>query len=220
MCDCIKRTGEIITETRSVKAFDRLQVEEDVNVFITDAASQEVTVEGGKNIVPLIETVVDDGTLIIRNHNKCNWARAYNKPLNVYIKTPGLSYIRSNGTGDIKSLNTINKDSLDITIDNSGSIELSVNCTSVVSHIFGCGDLTMHGHTYQNASSIGGTSFLYCKDLVSTYTWVQSFTLGTCYVNASGLLICRFDDKGDIHCYGHPTTVQQAHYGPGQLYME
>ena len=35
-CDCIKRTGDIISEVRTVKAFDRLQVEQNVNVFITE----------------------------------------------------------------------------------------------------------------------------------------------------------------------------------------
>ncbi len=219
-CDCIKRTGDIITEVRTVKAFDRLQVEQNVNVFITEDPTFEVKVEAGENIVPLIQTVVEDGTLIIRNKNKCNWARAYNKPLNVYIKTPSLAYISMNGTGTIKSLNTLTQDTLDITIENSGNVDLTVNSLKVVSHMFGYGDLTLHGHTNENACSIGGTAFLNCKDLTTSYTWVQSFTLGTCYVTASDLLICRFDDKGDIYCYGHPTTVQQTNNGSGQLHIE
>jgi hypothetical protein len=219
-CDCIKRTGDIITEVRNIKAFDRLQAEQDVNVFITYDSVQEVKVEAGENIVPLIETVVVDGTLFVRNKNKCNWARSYKKPLNVYIRTANLKYIMQNGTGDIKGLNTINKDTLDITIENSGNVELTVNCTQVVSHIFGFGDLTLHGNTYENASSIGGTAYLYCKDLTASYTWIQSYTLGECYVNTTSLLICRFDDKGNIHCYGHPATIQQTHYGSGQLYIE
>jgi hypothetical protein len=219
-CDCIKRTGDIITEVRTLKAFDRLQVEEDVNVFITDDTIQEVKVEAGENIAPLIQTIVEDGTLIIRNKNKCLWARSYKKPLNVYIRTPGLSYIRSNGTGDIKSLNTINKDTIDVTIENSGSIELSVNSTKVINHIFGDGDMTLHGKSDENDVSIGGTSFMYAKDLTTSYTWIQSYTLGTCYVNASGLLICRFDSKGDIHCTGNPATIQQTHNGTGQLLLE
>ncbi|MGZ4054205.1 MAG: head GIN domain-containing protein [Bacteroidia bacterium] len=220
MCDCFKRTGDIITETRSLKAFDRLQVEQNVNVFLTQDPVQEVKIEAGEHLMSLIQTVVEDGTLIIRNKNTCNWARAYNKPLNVYIKTPGLSYIKLYGTGNIKSLNTIVKDTMDISITNSGNIELTVNSSQILSHIYGYGDLTLHGTAHEHSCSIGGTAFLYAKDLTTSYTWIQSYTLGTCYVDASSLLICRFDDKGDIYCYGHPPSVQQTHYGSGQLYIE
>src|SRR3954465_11217106 len=76
-CDCIKRTGDIVTEIRSLKAFDRLQVEENVNVFLTQDSIQEVKVEAGEHLISLVETAIVDGTLTIRNKNKCNWARAY-----------------------------------------------------------------------------------------------------------------------------------------------
>ncbi|MFL5762406.1 MAG: head GIN domain-containing protein [Bacteroidia bacterium] len=219
-CDCFKRTGEIITVTRSVNAFDRLQVEQNVNVFITDAAVQEVKVEAGKNIEPLIETVVQDGILIIRNHNRCNWARSYDKPLNVYIKTPGLKYITSDGTGKISSQNTIVKDTFDIRIMNSGNIELTVNSGKVISHIFGAGDLTLHGRTAEHACSIGGASFLHAEDLDTDYTWIQSYTTGNSYVFARNLFICRIDDLGDIHCTGHPPNVTKTFNGKGNLYFD
>ena len=106
-CDCIKRTGEIVMVTRSVKPFDKIFAEENVNVFITEDSVQEVKVEAGENIEPLIDTEVTDGILYIRNRNKCNWARSYKKPLNVYIRVKGLKYITSNGTGTIKSVNAI-----------------------------------------------------------------------------------------------------------------
>lgn len=221
MCDCIKSTGDIIVETRDVKGFDRLFVEQDVNVFISQDLNTEVKVEAGDNIVPLIETVVEDGVLIIRNKNRCNWVRSYDKPLNVYIKTPGLNYIHSNGSGDIKSLNAITLDSFDVQIEGGGSIELTLNNSKIISHIFGQGDLTLHGITSEHACSIGGASFLYASDLRTNYTWIQSYTLGLCYVKASDLLIYRIDDKGDIYCYGNPTSVQLAKKdGEGQLYLQ
>jgi putative autotransporter adhesin-like protein len=219
-CDCIKRTGDIITVTRDLKKFDRLFVEQNVNVFIIQDTVTEVKVEAGENIEPLIQTVVEDGILIIRNKNRCNWSRSYKKPLNVYIKTPGLKYIHSNGTGNIKSVNTITVDSFDVRIENSGNIELTVNSGQVISHIYGAGDLTLHGTSSEHLCSIGGASFLYASDLTTNYTWIQSFTLGLCYVKTSGLLTYRIDDKGDIYCYGHPTTVQKiSNQGKGQLLL-
>lgn len=220
-CDCIKRTGKIITEIREVPPFDRLFVEQDVNVYIIQDPNTEVKVEAGENIAPLVETIVEDGILIIRNKNRCNWARSYDKPLNVYIKTPGIKYIHSNGSGEIKSLNTITLDTFDVQIESSGNIELTVNSLQVISHIYGLGDLTLRGTTYEHACSIGGTSFLYASELNTNYTWIQTYTLGQCYVKTSGLLIYRIDDKGDVFCSGNPATVQlTSHEGEGQLFLQ
>ncbi|MCX6296377.1 MAG: DUF2807 domain-containing protein [Bacteroidetes bacterium] len=220
-CDCIKRTGEIITEIRTVPLFDRLFVEQDVNVFLTQDSVTEVKVEAGENIAPLIQTVVEEGVLIIRNKNRCNWARSYNKPLNVYIKTPGLKYIHSNGSGNIKSLNTITKDTFDVRIEGSGDIDLTISNSQIISHIYGFGDLILHGSTKEHLCSIGGSSFLYAADLYTYNTWIQSYTLGECYLKASSLLTYRIDDKGDIYSIGIPPIIQKtSNDGEGKLIFE
>lgn len=220
-CDCIKRTGTIITETRTVPAFDRIFTEQDVDVFITEDVVSEVKVEAGENIVPLIETIVEDGILIIRNKNRCNWARSYKKPLNVYIKTPGLKFIHSNGSGHIKSLNTITVDSFDVQIEGAGNIELTVDNNKVISHVYGIGNLTLRGNTDEHACSIGGSSFLYASELNTGYTYLHSYSLGLSYIKTTGLLIYRIDDKGDVYCYGNPTTVQEAgRNGTGVLHIQ
>jgi hypothetical protein len=220
MCDCIKRTGSIVNVSREITGFDKIVVEDNVNVFITQDSTYAVEVEAGKNIEPLIKAEVTGGTLTIQNKNRCNWTRSYDKPLNVYVKMPVIKYITSNGTGNIKSLNTITSISFDVRTENSGNIELTVNNSKVISHMFGYGDITLHGTTSEHDCSIGGNGFLYCSDLHTGYTWVQSFTTGLCYVNASNLLICQIEQIGDVYCYGHPTMVQKTQTGSGQLYLQ
>lgn len=219
-CDCIKRTGSIITETRYINSFDQVFVENNLNVFITQDSTFNVKVEAGENIIPLIVTEVIDGTLYIRNRNRCNWTRSYDKPMNVYIQMPVIKYITSNGTGTIKSLNTITTDMFDIRTKNSGNIDLTINNSKITSHMHGSGDLTLHGTTNEHSCDIGGTAFLNCKDLQTTYTWVHTFSTGLCYVSASNLLICSIDQIGDVYCYGSPVTVQETKRGAGQLYLK
>ncbi len=218
-CDCIKRTGSIISETRTIIGFDKVQVENNLNVFITQDSAFEVTVEAGENIVPLIETVVTDGTLFIRNKNRCNWTRSYNKPFNVYIKMPVIKYITSDGTGNIKGLNTITTDMFDVRTKNSGNIELTVNNLKVTSHMHGSGDITLLGTTNEHDCDIGGTAFLNCKDLHTNSTWVHTFTTGLCYVNTANLT-CLIDYIGDVYCYGNPVIVQETKKGAGQLFLK
>ncbi|MDF2438891.1 MAG: hypothetical protein K0Q95_3267 [Bacteroidota bacterium] len=219
-CDCIKRTGTIIREERSLSGFDKIAVENNLNVFITQDSAFKVTVEAGENIAPLIETVVQDGTLIMRNKNRCNWARSYQKPLNVYVAMPELRYVTSDGTGDIKSLNTLTTSTIDLQIKNSGNIELTVDNKVVLSHMHGSGDVTLHGNTEEHDISIGGTAYIYAADLQTSYTFIDKFTLGMSYIRVRDLLICKMKDKGDVICYGNPTTVHKTIEGSGQLYFK
>ncbi len=218
-CDCIKRTGTIITETRAINGFDKFFVEDNLNVFISQDSTFEVKVEAGENIVPLVETVVTDGTLFIRNKNRCNWTRSYKKPLNVYIKMPVIKFITSNGTGNIKGLNTITTDMFDVQTKNSGNIELVVNNSKVTSHMHGSGDLTLSGYTFEHNCDIGGTAFLNCQDLQTNITRIHTFTTGICTVNTINLT-CLIDYIGDVYCYGNPVTVQETKKGTGQLYLK
>ena len=219
MLDVFKRTGPIVTVTREVTGFNKIFAEDNVNVFITQDNFFEVKIEAGKNLISMIETEVTDGTLFIRNKNTCNWARSYDKPLNIYITMPEILYITSNGTGNIVGLNTFTTDLFNVRTKNSGDIELTVNNTTVYSHMHGSGNVTMHGTTIEHACSIGGTGYLYCSDLQTRFTWLQTFTTGTCYVMATDLLTCLIDLRGDVYCYGRPTKVEQKSKGEGLLYL-
>lgn len=219
-CDCIKRTGEIITEKRMLNGFDMIVVEDDLDVFITQDPIFEIKVEAGENIVPLIKTEVVNGVLFIRNKNRCNWTRSYKKPLNVYVNCPKLQYVTSDGTGDIKSLNAITTNDLHVQIKNSGNVELSVNNQRVFTHMHGSGDVTLRGSTMEHACSIGGTAYIYAADLETSYTYINTFTLGTCYVRARDLLICKMEEKGDTFCYGNPAVIQKEQLSTGQLYLK
>jgi len=220
-CDCIKRTGPIISEIRNLGSFTKIKAEHNVDIYISQGAVQEIKVQAGKNIVPLIETVIEDGTLIIRNKNRCNWARSYKKELSVYITVPSIKWIINEGTATIKSLNTFVEDTLDVQTTNSGDLDLSVNTSKLLSHIFGSGDIRLQGVTYEHACNIGGTAYLYAKNLTTSYTYIDTHTIGPSEINVNGgLLICRIERKGDVYCYGNPSSVQKTITGTGQLYLK
>ena|SRR6218665_147348 len=219
-CDCIKRTGDIVVDTRNISGFDRVYVENNINVFIAQDSVFDVRVEAGENVVSLITTELENNTLHIRNKNRCNWTRSYKKPLNVYLRMPKLVYITSDGTGDIKSLNTLLSDTIDVQTMNSGNVELSVSNLRTRTHMFGSGDITLSGNTDEHDISIGGTAYIYAGELKTNYTYLHTFTLGTSYVNARDLLICVIDEKGDIYCSGNPARVEKYQNASGTLYLQ
>lgn len=219
-CDCIKRTGKIITESRALSGFDRLYVEDDVNVFLTQDSMFSVKVEAGENIVPLIKTEVNGRMLTIKNNNRCNWTRSYDKPLNVYISMPTFDLITSDGTGKITGLNPITTDSFYVETQNSGDIELLINNRVMMTRMHGSGDVILNGKTNNHNCDIGGTGYLKCANLITGYTYVHSYTLGECYVRCASRIDCKIDYKGNIYCYGNPAYVVKVINNSGQLYLQ
>ncbi len=219
-CDCIKRTGTIIIEKRDIQGFDKLYIEDNLTVFLTQDTNFSVKVEGGKNIVPLIKTELNNGTLIIKNNNRCNWTRSYDKPLNVYVSMPVINTITMDGTGKIVGTNTITTDTIDVQVKNSGDIELTVNNKKIISRMHGSGDVTLHGTTIDHFSDIGGAGYLQCENLFTAYTYLHTYTLGLCYVRCSNSIDCKIDYKGDVYCYGNPSLVTKKINGSGQLHFQ
>lgn len=219
-CDCIKRTGDIIQETRDISGFTQIQTEENVNVFITQDSVSKVIVEAGENIVPLITTEVVGNTLVCGNRNRCNWTRSYKKPLNIYVHLPKLTLLEAGGTGNVKSTNTIYTDGLYISATNSGNVDLTIQANQLTTSMHGNADLTLHGYTHNHDCSVQGTAYLLAGELHTSYTYIHSISLGQSYINVADLLICKLDLKGDLFCYGNPKTVDYQFSNTGRLYLK
>ncbi len=219
-CDCFKRTGDIIHETRNLTGFTQLSIKDNVNVFIIQDSVFEVTVEAGENIVPLISTEVIGTTLVCRNKNRCNWARSYKKPLNIYVHMPLITEIESAGTGNVKSLNTIESPACHLKTTSAGNTELTVNIPELTTSMHGSADLILYGTALSHECDTGGSGFLKAEGLRTNYTYLHSSTLGLCYIYVVNQLDCKLDQKGDIFCYGNPKTVNMTSSSSGKLYIQ
>lgn len=218
--DCVKGTGVDITETRNHIEFDKLYVEGNVNVFLTQDSIFEVKVEAGKKIIDLIKTEVRDNTLYIKDDNRCKWTRSYKRVINVYIKMPIITYITSGGTGNIKGENSITTSEIDIRTKASGNVDLMIDNKRVTTHMHGSGDVTLTGKTGDHGCDIGGAAFLQCKSLKTNFTYIRTHTSGNSYVTAYNKVECHIIDLGDVFCYGNPTTVEIYKEGEGNLYLK
>lgn len=209
MCDCLKRTGDVITEDREVSFFTSVYVEDNVNVVFTeDPTVTHVTVEGGENILPLIRTEVVDGELRIRNDNKCNFTRRYNIPVTVYIQaTPDLKRITTIGTALVSNTGTCTADSLELVVKSSGDIDFTVNAVYTSIHEQSAGDITLHGQSHDVIIYILGAGFVTTDECASAYNWVYTKGTGRITVAGTDLLIAYVEGYGSIYYRNQPTLL-------------
>jgi hypothetical protein len=219
-CDCLKSTGDIVTETRSLNEFNKISLEDNINLFITEDSTFSVIVEAGKNLLSSIKTDVTDSCLYLKNENKCNWVRSFRKKVNVYLKCRKIkSIICSSASGNITSTDTLHLDHFQL--DNwssSGTIDLTIVAqnSSFKLHT-GPADLNIKGTSTDNYiyAAAGGKADL--RNLITDHTTVNNLSSNSCYVNVKNNLDYTITDIGDIYYTGNPVISSAHNSGSGKL---
>src|SRR5688572_25398055 len=103
--DCLKSTGKTETETRPLESFRTLRIFDNLEVTVVADSVHYVEVTAGKNLIGNIETEVKNGELSLRNINKCNWVRSYDKPFKVRVHTRELIDVFHDGDATLSSEN-------------------------------------------------------------------------------------------------------------------
>lgn len=219
MCDCIKSTGTVKKEYRKVENFNILHIEDNININLTeDSLIDEITIEAGENLIPLISTIVGNEILTLKNNNKCNWVRSYKKEINISVPVKNLKNIIAYGSGNIKSTNTLIVDTLTIELWNSSHIEIAIDAAASYSvlHV-GVGDIILKGNTAYSYLYSAGNGWAYLDNLISGSSEIDHRGTGNCFVNAQTELRASIRSIGDVYYQGNPSSITSSITGKGNL---
>ncbi|NVO20410.1 MAG: DUF2807 domain-containing protein [Bacteroidetes bacterium] len=218
--DFLKSTGKDITVERSITDnFSGVRLENNINLVLTQGPSYSITLEGGENLLPGIETEIKDSVLTIRNHNKFNWVRSYDRKITARVTAPHFLNIGYYSTGILSNTDTLREDSIFITsYGGSGYINLVIN--TKLSHLAlnsGSADLNISGSSDNNFIFAGSYGPFHCKDLLTRNTFMNNKGTNDCYINVAHLLEYEINGLGNIYYYGQPSVVRGKLNGQGKL---
>ncbi|MDB5246322.1 MAG: hypothetical protein JWQ40_716 [Segetibacter sp.] len=142
--ESIRGGGRTLTETRRVAAFSEVKVEGSASVNIVQGTEQKVGVTGYENLLPVYETNVQNGTLVLRFQS--DYYKVRNSNIRVEITVPALSKVAVNGSGEYKIKNFTGSN-LAGEINGSGEIYLE-NC------VYNKAILQVNGSGYVNAAQL------------------------------------------------------------------
>ncbi|HET6245970.1 MAG: DUF2807 domain-containing protein [Bacteroidetes bacterium] len=217
MNDCVKSTGEIITEHRAVNDFDSILVHNNITLYLKYDSVSSIVVEAGKNLVPLVETSIENNKLIIRNNNRCNFMRSYKPPVNVIVSISDLKHLNLAGSGDIFSLNTLVLERVRMVNSGIGDINLEIDAGYLYTQIYGSGGINLSGKAAVSEIYSTGNCFMQCENLVTGYTYLHSNTTGNIYVNVEKELGVNIIGSGDVYYLGKPDITKLNITGKGTL---
>jgi len=222
--DCFKSTGEKTVEHRTIQPFEHINLEDNINLILTQGDEFSAMVKAGENLIGSIITVVNDNVLTVKNENKCNWMRDFNEEIDVYLTVNHLCSITYRSSGLILSTNTIVSDSLNIAVwDGTGTIDLDIQTrVSALSIHYGSVDYRIRGKSNVCYIYAGSYGPFFCEDLETTFMFMNNCGSNDCYVYCIGELEIQILYTGSIYYTGKdyaplPVLSKSEITGSGKL---
>ena len=216
--DSLSGNGNIKTETRNVGNFDAVKSSGSIDIEISSGDTYSVSVEDDENILPVIITRVENGTL---NVNYKDNTSINNDHAKVYIKAPSLEKIVSSGSASISITDAIKNDSeIEIAVSGSGNIEGGVDAPKITTSIGGSGNISLKGRTKDFEAKVSGSGDLDCSDLQSENTTVSVSGSGNAHVFASVHLTAKASGSGNVRYRGNPSSPEIHTSGSGSVQPE
>ncbi len=217
-CKMMSGNGNVRKETRNLGTFTKVHSSGSADVVITSGSNCAVTVEDDENLLPYLETNVEDGTLEIHYKEGVSVNTDHAK---IYITAPTLSDVTTSGASNIKVSGVLqNPDKISFNTSGVGTIEGEVEAPAVSATISGTGTIKLHGHTKDFECELSGVGHADCGNLQSENTTVSVSGVGVAHVFASVHLNATVSGTGSVHYRGNPQNPEIHTSGVGSVTPE
>jgi hypothetical protein len=210
--ETVRGSGKVVTEERQVAEFKAIKLKGIGRVVLTRGEPHSVTIRTDENILPLIETYVQNDELIISPQN-------YNlRPttLEFDITVARLKGIAVSGSGEVIGKNRFVSDDFYANISGAGDMALELDVTDLETKISGSGSMNLSGRANRHEARISGSGKINAFDMHTKSVSLRVSGSGDCKVNATETLYARISGSGDIFYKGHPRITSKIS-GSGSL---
>jgi hypothetical protein len=209
----VQGSGRIVKQVRQVGNFSGLSLGLPGHLELRIGNTEGVTIEADDNLLPLVETVVENGTLKIRSTRRN--LNLESKSIRIVVQARSIERLALGGSGSIDA-DTLRGRKLDIDLGGSGSIKLKgVESDTLAVSLGGSGDLKAGaGTTGKLTVSIGGSGDV---DLGRVQARSASVTIagsGEATVWPRNELSATIAGSGDVNYYGDP-QISKTSVGSG-----
>jgi hypothetical protein len=214
---CVPRTlvqgsGNIVTESRPVTNFDKISLSGAGDLNITQGDTESLTIEADDNLLPYIETTVQNGTLIIglRDDVANVFAFRPTRGIKYNVGVINLSQVLVSGAGNVNipALKTTN---LALRTTGAGNSNLAdLEASNLTVDITGAGNIVLAGAVEMQEASLSGFGNYNAGDLSSTRANVSISGAGNATVWVTQSLDARISGAGSVTYYGSPQVTQSV----------
>ena len=174
--------------------FNAIVVSTNGDIKLNQGTENSVSVKTG-NIQDAVSAEVKDNVLYLRKGND-----------DITVNFTKLNKLTLQSTCDVKSINQISSDKLEVFILGSSDINMDVNAKELFTTIEGSGDAKYKGTAGSHTVAIKGAGDLDAYDLATTSTNIEISGAGDARVNATQDLKGVINGAGEITYYKEPVN--------------
>ena len=211
----VRGSGAIKKQTRAVGHFTGLSLSVPAQLELRIGNSEGIAIETDDNLLPLIETVIDNGALAIRPVRKNMHLNATSMKIVVHARA--IDRISLGGNGAIRS-DALRGGRMQFDLGGSGSIDVKgIDGDAVSVTVGGSGNFRTGGGSANTVSvSIGGSGDVDVGRMAASQASVSVAGSGTAVVWARHALSATIAGSGDVNYYGDP-KVSRSVVGSGDV---
>jgi hypothetical protein len=207
-------SGHVTEEVRAVSDFSKLELAAPVNVQLRNTGAERITLRGDDNILPLLETRVENGRLVVEVRKGASF-RTRNR-LTAVVEFKQLDGVSIRGSGDVRA-DRIKAAIFEGTIHGSGDVSIDdLTADTVALSIAGSGNFTARGRAGTVGVVIDGSGDVRVQDLEAKTVAVRISGSGDARVHATERLAVRIAGSGDVLYRGSP-QVEKKIAGSGDV---
>ncbi len=198
----INGSGNVISESRTVSGFDRVQLEIPAKLEIQQGPSEALMISGDDNILPLLSTNVSFGQLTIRYKAGANVR--VTRPIQLTLTVKNLSELQNSSSGNV-AVGPLTTGNFHLLLSSSGDVQFeNIQAEKITAELTSSGDINISGAANQLDLRVSSSGTFQAGDLRVQEVAVRLTSSGDVTVWAVDTLRTTITSSGDVFYYGSP----------------
>jgi len=213
--NCKKGNGIISKQERKITTFDAIDVSGAYKIILNQDSVTSVYVETDESLLPLINTTVEGGKLIIEN--KDSKSLCPSKNIKVYISIADIKDIDISGAVEIECIKKLSLNDLKIDVSGAGEINLNLSVQNLYLDCSGASKILLSGNATNVKAETTGASEINAFDFLVENFKISSSGAGKAKVNVSKKLDVDISGSASVKYKGNP-VINQEISGAGSIH--
>lgn len=206
----------LTTKTFPLQSFTSVESDIVGNIIYTQSSKVSIQAEGDKELIDNLRVNEKNGVLKVTHVLKINIKNK--KKLTLYISSPTIVSIDSDGVGNWVMKGKVKADNLKIEFDGVGNFEaLDLESNKIKVDYEGVGNLSLGGSANFLVIESEGVGSINAENMRAKNAIIKSFGVGSVKCYASESIDLTNSGVGSITYYGNPTVKNMKNTGVGKI---
>ncbi|SMO46319.1 head GIN domain-containing protein [Solitalea koreensis] len=211
--NCIRGSGNVITQSRQIASFSELEVSGAYNIELTQDSVESLEIKGDDNLLEQVKTVTSGTKLKISSKRSfCTTV-----PISIWVHAKKISAIDIYGANNVITTNKFHLDNFKFSSSGITESIMEMEARRITTTISGAGKLMLKGQTGVLDIKISGAGKIAAFDMIAGKCNVTSSGAGEAELNVLNQLEVSASGASKVLYKGKPSQIIQKASGASSI---